>query len=81
MAIGTAAVRPIPEGVTERTADSTAPSVSIVMPCLNEEETVGICVEKAMGWLARCGTPGEVWSSTTGRPTGPRKSRRPPARA
>ena len=60
MAIGTAAVRPIPEGVTERTADSTAPSVSIVMPCLNEEETVGICVEKAMSWLAQSGTPGEV---------------------
>ncbi|MCV0402618.1 MAG: glycosyltransferase family 2 protein [Chloroflexi bacterium] len=36
------------------------PSVSIVMPCLDEEETVGICVEKAMGWLARRNIPGEV---------------------
>ncbi|MEO8509997.1 MAG: glycosyltransferase family 2 protein [Chloroflexota bacterium] len=36
------------------------PSVSIVMPCLNEEGTVGICVEKAMRWLERSGTPGEV---------------------
>ena len=35
-------------------------SVSIVMPCFNEEETVGTCVEKATGWLARRGLPGEV---------------------
>ena len=60
MALGTAAVRPIPAGLGDRTADATAPSVSIVMPCLNEEETVGTCVEKAMSWLARTGTPGEV---------------------
>jgi hypothetical protein len=60
MALGTAAVRPIPASLGDRTADATAPSVSIVMPCLNEEETVGTCVEKAMSWLARTGTPGEV---------------------
>lgn len=36
------------------------PSVSIVMPCLDEESTVGVCVEKAVGWLARRGVPGEV---------------------
>ena len=30
------------------------------MPCLNEEETVGVCVEKAVGWLSRRGIPGEV---------------------
>lgn len=36
------------------------PSVSIVMPCLNEEETVGICVSKAVSWLQRSGMPGEV---------------------
>ena len=30
------------------------------MPCLNEEETVGICVAKAWGWLERSGVPGEV---------------------
>ena len=60
MAFGTAAVRPL-----QRTWASGLPSrqrqrVSIVMPCLNEEETVGTCVEKAMSWLARSGTPGEV---------------------
>ncbi|HEX5140876.1 MAG TPA: glycosyltransferase family 2 protein [Dehalococcoidia bacterium] len=34
--------------------------VSIVMPCLNEKETVEICVRKALTWLDRSGTPGEV---------------------
>jgi hypothetical protein len=43
-----------------RTAETTHPSVSIVMPCLDEEETVGACVTKAVGWLERRGIPGEV---------------------
>jgi glycosyltransferase involved in cell wall biosynthesis len=60
MAVGAAAVREFPEEARVHTAEATAPMVSIVMPCLNEEETVGTCVEKAMGWLARTGTPGEV---------------------
>jgi hypothetical protein len=30
------------------------------MPCLNEEETVGVCVAKARSWLASSGTDGEV---------------------
>ncbi len=41
-------------------AAATHPAVSIVMPCLNEEETVAVCVEKAVGWLQRRGIPGEV---------------------
>lgn len=36
------------------------PSVSIVMPCLDEEATVGVCVDKAVRWLERSRTPGEV---------------------
>jgi Glycosyl transferase family 2 len=60
MAIGTAAVRPTSEAWDERAAASASPVVSIVMPCLNEEATVGTCVEKAMSWLGRTGTPGEV---------------------
>jgi hypothetical protein len=39
---------------------SFTPRVSVVMPCLNEEETVGVCVAKARGWLDASGTPGEV---------------------
>lgn len=34
--------------------------VSIVMPCLDEVETVGICVAKARSWLAGSGLRGEV---------------------
>jgi glycosyltransferase involved in cell wall biosynthesis len=36
------------------------PVVSIVMPCLNEEGTVGICVGKARQWLDAAHLPGEV---------------------
>jgi len=34
--------------------------VSIVMPCLNEAATVGVCIRKALSWLERSGFPGEV---------------------
>src|ERR1700721_3036204 len=34
--------------------------LSVVMPCLNERETVGVCVRKAMGALGDAGIPGEV---------------------
>jgi len=37
-----------------------APLVSVVMPCLNEEATVGVCVAKAREWLRRSAVPGEV---------------------
>jgi glycosyltransferase involved in cell wall biosynthesis len=30
------------------------------MPCLNEKETVEICVKKGLGWLERTGNAGEV---------------------
>jgi len=36
------------------------PFISIVMPCLNEKDSVATCVAKANGWLARAGYPGEV---------------------
>ncbi len=34
--------------------------VSVVMPCLNEAQTVGRCVTKALQALRRAGVPGEV---------------------
>ena len=34
--------------------------LSIVMPCLNEAETIGTCVEKAMAFFRRAGVVGEV---------------------
>jgi hypothetical protein len=49
-----AATRPLIDSAT------TAPTVSIVMPCLDEAETVGVCVAKARQWLDRSGIAGEV---------------------
>jgi len=34
--------------------------LTILMPCLNEAETLGVCIEKALGYLARSGVTGEV---------------------
>jgi glycosyltransferase involved in cell wall biosynthesis len=34
--------------------------VSVVIPCLNEHETVGSCVRKAVEGMERAGVPGEV---------------------
>ena len=34
--------------------------LSIVMPCLNEAETLAVCIDKAMGYLERSGVVGEV---------------------
>ena len=40
--------------------------LSIVMPCLNEEKTVGICVAKAVDFLKRSGIQGEVLVADNG---------------
>jgi glycosyltransferase involved in cell wall biosynthesis len=34
--------------------------LSVVMPCLNEAETIGICIQKAMHWMQSNGVAGEV---------------------
>src|SRR5262245_17269474 len=34
--------------------------LSIVMPCLNEAETLAVCIEKARGYLEKSGVRGEV---------------------
>ena len=46
-------------------ADS-AIELSIVMPCLNEAETVGACIQKAQGFLESSGIVGEVVVSDNG---------------
>lgn len=40
--------------------------VSVVMPCLNEERTIGACVTKALEGIRRTGLPGEVVVSDNG---------------
>jgi glycosyltransferase involved in cell wall biosynthesis len=44
----------------EKVADDVKPELSIVMPCLNEAHTVGICVEKALSYLEIDSIRGEV---------------------
>ena len=51
-------------GAVEASAEAQAaerpPFISIVMPCLDEEQTVEVCVRKAQGWLSSSGLAGEV---------------------
>lgn len=37
-----------------------APLVSAIIPCLNEQQTIGICIRKVLGAFARRGITGEV---------------------
>ncbi|TFB53994.1 glycosyltransferase family 2 protein [Cryobacterium sp. Sr3] len=40
--------------------------LSILMPCLNEAETLAICIDKAQGYLRRSGITGEVLIADNG---------------
>jgi len=42
------------------------PEFTIVMPCLNEEETIGICISKALDFFRRSGIDGEVLIADNG---------------
>jgi glycosyltransferase involved in cell wall biosynthesis len=50
----------VPGSVSPVSGASLPPEVSVVLPCLNEEETVGVCVEKALRSLHEAGISGEV---------------------
>lgn len=51
--------------VDESSADG-AVELTILMPCLNEAETVAVCVTKAIEFLARAGIAGEVLIADNG---------------
>src|SRR5262245_61731962 len=53
-----AALREVDEPEVPRTAE--AIELSVVMPCLNEADTIGTCVEKARRALREHGIVGEV---------------------
>ncbi|MCA3417382.1 MAG: glycosyltransferase family 2 protein [Roseomonas sp.] len=40
--------------------------LTILMPCLNEAETLATCIQKALGYLARSGVAGEVLIADNG---------------
>lgn len=42
------------------------PELTILMPCLNEEETIGVCIAKALDFLGRSGVDGEVLVADNG---------------
>lgn len=46
--------------VALRVSRGASATISIVMPCLNEEQTVESCVRKALSWLERSPYAGEV---------------------
>jgi glycosyltransferase involved in cell wall biosynthesis len=57
--------------MTDETADAARSEMAeleltIVMPCLNEAETIGTCVEKALGFLRRSEVHGEVLVADNG---------------
>jgi glycosyltransferase involved in cell wall biosynthesis len=52
-------VQRTPDAPGERSA-AAAPRVSVVIPCLNEAETIQECVRRALGAMDEAGLPGEV---------------------
>lgn len=51
---------------TIRAADSAALELTILMPCLNEAETLAVCIGKAQAFLQREGIAGEVLIADNG---------------
>jgi hypothetical protein len=47
--------------------------LTILMPCLNEAETLGVCIKKASSWLASEGISGEVLVADNGSTDGSQK--------
>jgi glycosyltransferase involved in cell wall biosynthesis len=50
----------VPDSTLDALATAQPIELSVVMPCLNERETVGVCIRKAMVALKDAGIPGEV---------------------
>lgn len=48
------------DGHGQGPGEAEVPDVSAIIPCLNEERTIGICVSKALGAFAKRGIKGEV---------------------
>ena len=57
----------------EAVSTGTGIEVSVVIPCLNEAETVGICVEKAVRWIQSKQIRGEVILADNGSSDGSRE--------
>ena len=60
----------MPDTLIQSAQPTDAPSdlceLTILMPCLDEAETIAICIAKAIGYLARAGIQGEVLIADNG---------------
>jgi glycosyltransferase involved in cell wall biosynthesis len=71
MSIGTASDSAVHHGPPA--SDPSEVEVSIVMPCLNEADTVASCIEKAQRALSRAGISGEIVLADNGSTDGSRE--------
>src|ERR1700760_3659962 len=62
----TASVQLAEEPRLKAPANDGAIELTILMPCLNEAETLAICIDKARGYLERSGVVGEVLIADNG---------------
>lgn len=62
----TAAAKPIAPPVAGAWPGEAACALTILIPCLNEAETIGACIVKAAAFLAESGISGEVLVSDNG---------------
>jgi hypothetical protein len=70
----TAAAHQLPGPATGgTTADAPGIELSIVMPCLNEAETLATCIRKAQGFLSASGISGEIVIADNGSTDGSRQ--------
>jgi len=52
--------------ITLQSMNELSLELTILMPCLNEEETLGICIDKAQGYLKKYNIEGEVLIADNG---------------
>jgi glycosyltransferase involved in cell wall biosynthesis len=57
---------PTMTGLAARMTITETLELSILMPCLNEAETLAVCIDKAQGYLRRSGIAGEVLIADNG---------------
>ena len=59
-------LKPQEGNVSHVSVEQSSLDLTILMPCLNEAETIEVCVRKAMTWLASSGLSGEVLVADNG---------------
>jgi glycosyltransferase involved in cell wall biosynthesis len=62
----TASVQLVEQPRLKAPANDGAIELTILMPCLNEAETLAVCIDKARGFLERSGVTGEVLIADNG---------------